>query len=269
MLPGDTTVDAPEQGNDARRGCPHRHVRLVVRPLEGPFLSHGPAGRKIPIFLRRPFPLGGDQQHLLPAPGGAHAREMAGLRTGLLCLRRQGERLHYAPEKASGPAGDPRPLFRKDRGAGGEARPRPLPATPEVAVRPGAVHGVPLRSEQGIPVRLRVSRPELVHPVGTGGTRPAPCRVLRLRSGGRAFPEGGHDRLRLRPAPRAGRPLPGALRLRGARRVGGNLARLGRARQTGPLLLRQRPGGIRGPKRPATSGDAAPSSGTFLHRVAR
>src|SRR4030067_710107 len=76
--------------------------------------------------------------------------------------------------------------------------------------------------------------------------------------GDQALPRGVHGRLRLRPAPRAGGPLPGALRRRDARPVGREVPRLGRAGEAGPLLFRQRPGGIRGPQRPSAPGDAAP-----------
>src|SRR3990170_6101134 len=237
---------------------PHRHVRLVIRPLEGPLLSRGPAGRRVPPVLRRASSHGGDQQQFLPAARGTHACAVAGFRAGLLRVRRQGEWLHYAQEEASGPAGDPSPLLRKDRRAGGQTRPRTLPAPPEVALRPGTACGVPWRAEPGCPVRLRVPRPELVHPRSAGRTRPPPRRVLHLRTGGQAFPRGGHGRLRLRPAPRAGGPLPGALRRRDARLVGREVPRLGRAGEAGPLLFRQRPGGIRGPKRPSAPGDPVP-----------
>src|SRR3990172_167939 len=124
--------------------------------------------------------------------------------------------------------------------------------------------GIPCRTASCSPSRgvasLRTGRSfgTRRRPFPPGRTRPPPRRVLHLRTGGQAFPRGGHGRLRLRPAPRAGGPLPGALRRRDARPVGREVPRPGRAGEAGPLLFRQRPGGIRGPQRPSAPRDAAP-----------
>src|SRR4030067_852237 len=67
---------------------------------------------------------------------------------------------------------------------------------------------------------------------------PPPRRVLPERAGGRPPPGGGHGRLRLRPPPRAGGPLPGALRRRDARPGGREGPRLGGAGGAGPLRCR-------------------------------
>ena len=208
-----TPAATPER---AAGGDPSRHLGLALPALARPILPAGHAPGRLPAYyagLLDTVEINNTFYRLATSAGSTAWRDATP--PGFL-FAAKGSRFVTHMKKLKDPEEGLRRFFAPAGPAGREARAGRLPAPAALARRPRPPRRLPPGAAARPALRLRVPRRELARAGHLRAAGAARGSALPLGPGRPQLSRAPHRRLRLRPPARAGRPLPGQLRRRGA-----------------------------------------------------